>query len=79
MKENTNYQQRKFILNYFKIKYSLIKKKGSTLGEYEFFTSLPRREAAISKTFTSALKIEREEFLSLLKRFPFDLVSKKFF
>lgn len=52
-------------------------KKESTLGEYEFFTSFPRRETAISKTITSALKIEKEEFLNLLKTFPLDFVREK--
>ncbi|KAL4480339.1 hypothetical protein ABPG74_020855 [Tetrahymena malaccensis] len=49
-----------------------ILKKGQSFGEYTFFTGLPRVENIRSREFTTVLKINRQDFLMLLSRFPED-------
>ncbi|KAL4506000.1 hypothetical protein ABPG72_013761 [Tetrahymena utriculariae] len=49
-----------------------ILKKGQSFGEYTFFTSLPRVQNIRSREFTTVIKISRQDFLTLLSRFPED-------
>ena len=45
---------------------------GQSFGEYEFFTASPRIYSIRCKNFCSLLKINRNEFLQILKEFPED-------
>jgi hypothetical protein len=43
-------------------------KSGMTFGELNFFTGMARRASAKSKDFTTILKIDRDQFLEILRK-----------
>ncbi|EAS01462.3 cyclic nucleotide-binding domain protein (macronuclear) [Tetrahymena thermophila SB210] len=64
---NPQQTQRKLICNNENYKVISTLKKGCTFGEVNFFTQTQRECTAKSRTFTTILKIERNNFLSIIQ------------